>query len=262
MKKKIKSSQDKLAEREFFDKEAAGIYGTYGDVDSLSKEAIVVLKLDELHGAVVGELGCGTGKFGRYLTKNGNQVTGVDLSPEMLKLNRSWGTGVVGYTCLEGDLEDKELFGKESCDVLLYPFVLHHIPDVSVAFSNMALWLKKDGFIYMIEPNGSNPVNVLSKFVFSFLTSMLPKLSNAEGFQSANEVKDHSIKSYINMLERHGFSIDLVRTIHKPVYIYRGFVPVSFLGFIKYFLYLVNYFTNPVEYMKGLTVVIKARKNT
>ena len=55
------------------------------------------------------EVACGTGRITLQLAKNGIGVTGIDISPEMLKIAREKSIGLSNVNWLLGDLRDFEI---------------------------------------------------------------------------------------------------------------------------------------------------------
>jgi ubiquinone/menaquinone biosynthesis C-methylase UbiE len=95
------------------------------------------------------EIGAGTGYFSLNLLRAGivERATVTDISPGMLKTlsanARSLGLKVKTVTCEAERLP----FGDESFDLVFGHAVLHHIPDLSRAFSEFRRVLRRDGVV-------------------------------------------------------------------------------------------------------------------
>lgn len=60
--------------------------------------------------ATIADLGCGTGTLTQLLAREGHQVTGIDFSPEMLRIARAKVARMVpGPTFVEADVQDPPL---------------------------------------------------------------------------------------------------------------------------------------------------------
>jgi len=154
------------------------------------------------------EAGCGTGAFGRCFIRSlkGRAIwdtTGVDIAPTMIAWNERHPQE--HYRSIVGDLEDTALFPPETFDLVLCPMVLHHFPNPRAALQNIAAWLKPGGRLYIIEPNGSSPVNRLSKFIRRCLERTMG-LDYTRRFASVNET-DHSMRDYSRWLAQNGLAV-------------------------------------------------------
>ena len=199
----MQSTQNKQRELEMFDVRRESEFELLGDSfyklagDRLEKHAPQVVT----GGQRVLEAGCGTGAFGRHFIKalEGRaawNVTGVDLAPAMVEWNREH--PLPGYDSLAGDLEDESLFATETFDVVLCPMVLHHFPNPAKVMRNLAAWLKPGGIFYIIEPNGSSPVNRFFKFGRHCVEKIMG-LEYAKRFATVNET-DHAMGRYLREL--------------------------------------------------------------
>lgn len=82
----------------------------------------VAVLLEPLHAKKVLDYGCGSGNFANYLAQGGAEVTGVDVSSEMVKMAQDQGISGVTYQVIEsGDLS---VFKDETFDVVTTNFVL------------------------------------------------------------------------------------------------------------------------------------------
>ena len=95
------------------------------------------------------EAGCGSGTFGKKILElyPTLQVTGVDITPEMVELANTRRNNLKNYNAIVGDLENKDLFDSEIFDFIICPFILHHFPTVNTVLGNLTNWLKPNGFL-------------------------------------------------------------------------------------------------------------------
>ena len=84
---------------------------------------------------------CGTGRHARRLLELGHEVTGVDLSPEMLAVARA---NVPGATFREGDLRDIPVAGGEF-DLAVCGLALAHVADLAAAVGELSRVLRPGG---------------------------------------------------------------------------------------------------------------------
>ena len=134
----------------------------------LAREAVNVEWLDGLRsflpesGKVV-DLGCGAGvPISRYFVSRGYEVTGYDLSREMLAIATR---DVPGAAFHQGAIEDLRL-DEGSVDLLVSFFALIHIDRSFHAelFTRMAGWLRKGGGVLFSLGADDNPDQVSDDF--------------------------------------------------------------------------------------------------
>ena len=123
-------------------------------------------------------------------------VIGVDIAPAMVNHVRSM--GINRYQGILGDIEDSKLFPGSQFDFVLCPAVLHHFPDPRRVIRNAIHWLRPGGHLLLAEPNGSSPVNILSKAIRHLLENLISKEYVLKHFATPNET-DHSQHLYHNL---------------------------------------------------------------
>ena len=98
-----------------------------------------------IEGADVLDVACGTGVlFEDYLGRNVASLTGVDISPEMIKIAESKVSDPrVSVIC--GDIEKIDLEKKYDCCVVYNAFP--HFPDPAGLISVLASYLKTGGYL-------------------------------------------------------------------------------------------------------------------
>lgn len=126
------------------------------------------------------DLGCGTGQTALYLAGHGVQVTGVDISEEMLRLaqrkaEKAGYAGRIAYVV--GDAENPPV-RDGSHHAAVYMGTLHHLPRPDQAILAVGHKLASGGVFYCQEPHRS-PV----RFLFDLLMKVW-KLYDEEASES------------------------------------------------------------------------------
>ena len=92
------------------------------------------------------------------------------------------------------------MFDSEIFDLIICPFILHHFPTINTVLGNLTNWLKPNGFVIILEPNGSNPVGRISKFIRHRIEFVFGKeFPIKHGWSTPNET-DHSMGTYLDFL--------------------------------------------------------------
>ena len=99
------------------------------------------------------DVGCGSGFFTILLAKDGHEVTGTDLTPEMIEHSRLLAKDE-GASCqfLVMDAENLE-FEDETFDVVISRNLTWTLPDVEQAYREWKRVLKKDGILLNFDAN-------------------------------------------------------------------------------------------------------------
>jgi len=164
-----------VEEREFAYYE--NLYGGFG-AGHFSKPGVVafreylVARLLKAAGAdaesKVLSIGCGVGDTELLIAPHVGQVTGIDLSPTAIRAatRAAAERAVRNVRFLEGGWPVLPL-ERESFDVILAIFFLHHLPDSALAaFPRQVLpWLQKGGRFYALEPSARRLSGFLGKLL-------------------------------------------------------------------------------------------------
>ncbi len=204
--------QDKQAELNMFNVERHGDFDLATDQIYAMLDNLLLKFCPDIvdHKIAVLEVGCGTAAFGLRLvgTFRNVEVTGVDIAPAMINwINEK---KIERYTAVVGDAEDPGLFRERSFDLVVCPFVLHHFPDVGMVVANVSKWIKSEGIIFIVEPNGSSPAVRIFNLGRRCIERILGK-EYASRFATCNETT-HSFSAYQRLLNVNGFEI-LNRTV-------------------------------------------------
>ncbi len=154
-----------------------------------------VIKLADMPvGSLILDAGCGAGYWSRKFSINGCDTIGVDISEDLIEAARK--QALPGQTFQVCDL-NKELPFDKKFDGIFCGCVLHHLPeikDVDLIIQNLTGCLKPGGKLIIIEPNGSNPIVRMSRFVGRLLVRILSVKIATE-----NETM-HSTKTYLRLM--------------------------------------------------------------
>jgi ubiquinone/menaquinone biosynthesis C-methylase UbiE len=146
--------QDKPAELSFFNRFASR--GEYNVFDDETNQRIIdtCLELAKFPaGAVVADLGCGSGIFTRLLQARRLHSIGLDLSLNLLQRGRQL---YADQALVEGDVEDLP-FASASLDGIVLSGLIHHLPDKRRLASEVYRVLKTGGSFAAFDPNRRNP---------------------------------------------------------------------------------------------------------
>ncbi|MCL0053365.1 class I SAM-dependent methyltransferase [Dehalococcoidales bacterium] len=147
------------------------------------------------------DAGCGTGMDTVILSKQGNKVVGIDISPKAVKMarERAKKEKAKDYFVI-GDLE-KLPFKDRVFDACFIGWTLHHFPEIRSVILEVARVLKTGGTIHIAEPNGSSP----AVKIISSLKKMFARLIKETCTDSPNETL-HSAYHYTEILRACGFT--------------------------------------------------------
>lgn len=196
--------QNKDAEIYFFSKKfKEGHY--YGTSNPNTLNYIISkLKSVDIKGKIL-EIGCGSGTIGRELIEEfpGIKITGVEIVKEMVdNINRSKNPK---YKAICADIEKKSIFRESSFDSILSFNILHHFSDPSKLFENIGHWLKPNGSLIIIEPNGSNPVNILINIRRKLIKNVFSGNLSMNLLNSTPNETFHSVRTYRRLAKKNSF---------------------------------------------------------
>ena len=108
----------------------------------------LLLKKD-LSGKKFLEVGCGLGYFSNKASKLGAKVTGIDIGPNLVNINKNKTPNGAFKVASASKLP----FNSESFDVVLSTEVIEHVDNQKDAFKEMFRVLKKGGILVITTPN-------------------------------------------------------------------------------------------------------------
>lgn len=117
---------------------------TYDDLHNplISVEEPIIRRLiDSIPPGRALDAACGTGRYSRYMSERGHEVSAVDMSAEMIERARA---NVSGVEFKQGSLEALS-FPDRTFDLVMCGLALTHLPKISRAIFEMARVLKVGG---------------------------------------------------------------------------------------------------------------------
>lgn len=136
-------------------------------------------------GSRILDVGCGSGWLAEYFARLGYDVTGIDISPELINIAnervRNLGYGVddeTGISCrfVVHDIEEAPL--DESFDAIICYDSLHHFEDEQAVLKHLGAMLEYGGLLFVAEgekpPAGSVTETELSEVMEKFETLEAP----------------------------------------------------------------------------------------
>ena len=190
-------------------------------------------------GAMIVDLGCGTGQLSLPLARQGAHVLAVDVSPAMVQRLRSEAQRV-GLTQVEGlamPIEELAL-PPESIDLIVSSYALHHLRDadkaglVSAAFR----WLRPGGRLIiadmMFGRGGTSRDRAIIRSKVARLAAKGPAgwwriAKNAARYLLRVQERPVSMTAWTSMLERSGFAGVTATTIVAEAGLVTGYRPGS-----------------------------------
>jgi SAM-dependent methyltransferase len=115
---------------------------------------VVAGELLHLAGSTALDIGCGDGKFTRFLARSGAEATGIDVNPRVLARARENAIREnLDIAWVEGRAEDLP-FGDHRFDIVVFSNSLHHVAPAMMdrAIAEAARVLRANGDLYVMEP--------------------------------------------------------------------------------------------------------------
>ena len=113
------------------------------------------------------DIGCGRGRLTKKLAAHNREVTGVDLSPEMIARARKEAQGAQKLTFLCGDFLERD-FTAQQFDCVISAAALHHMPE-NVAVPRMVELLRPGGrlVIHDVRSNSGLGEGLMGNFALA-----------------------------------------------------------------------------------------------
>lgn len=128
---------------------------------------------NDLHGLVVGDLGCGGGLLAEPLAQAGASVTGIDRSAASLAVARAHGAGIPRLRYESGDIRDPAL-PAGSCDLVCCADVLEHIVEWTQVVAAAARLLRPGGRFYVSTMNRTLAARLVGVYLVEGLRLVPP----------------------------------------------------------------------------------------
>jgi SAM-dependent methyltransferase len=124
--------------------------------DRLEKKAIIRYIPTHAKGEKLLEVGCGTGHWSRFFSENGFEVTGVDVSRQMIDIAKSKNISDASFQVADGHSLP---FANETFDITAAVTTLEFVCDAEVVLREMVRCTRKSGRILLGVLNGLSKVN-------------------------------------------------------------------------------------------------------
>ncbi len=107
------------------------------------------------------EIGCGAGRMTKHLATVFGEVTGVDVSGEMIRQARERLAALGNAQCYETSGVDFSMLADESFDLILSAYVFQHVPSAAVIRSNLddGWRVLKTGGVFRFQVNAITAFN-------------------------------------------------------------------------------------------------------
>lgn len=109
------------------------------------EEPVVLEMINNVEGKKVLDLGCGTGRYSIKFAKEGAEVTGIDLSEDMLGIAREKVTNKMKINFLKGDMSRKIDLPDKSFDLIISSLAMSHLEEIDGFIENIGRLLNNDG---------------------------------------------------------------------------------------------------------------------
>ncbi|MBE2269550.1 MAG: class I SAM-dependent methyltransferase [Anaerolinea sp.] len=113
------------------------------------------------------DIGCGTGEFARLLAARAERVTGIDLSPEMIRIARERSSGQPNITYQVADVLEWEL-PTSSYDCIASVATLHHMA-LDAVLPKLTRALKPGGVLLVLDLYQSEGIGDLLRSALAIL---------------------------------------------------------------------------------------------
>ena len=160
----IRKKREKKIHNEFFDKDTRGKLSFFY---SLTKSSISFYEnslVKNCSGKKVLDYGCGRGDRTLFLSENGAEVTGIDISEEGIERAQEMFAKEfenVEFLVMDGE---KMSFPDDTFDIVCGIGILHHL-NLDFSLKEIKRVLKPSGKAIFLEPLGYNPfLNLFRKF--------------------------------------------------------------------------------------------------
>lgn len=233
-------NQDKFAEITFFNRIATIFDDNMDNIEHVNilDKLGITKNISDKH---ILEVGCGQGEYGKILACLGGIVTGIDLSDGMITENQRRGI-LCGYTSMIGDVENSNMFNKNTFDSVLCIYVLHHIPIHTQTILNLYKWLKPGGYIYIYDCNGSHLIGKFVTTCHSIMEFIAPMLSDKLLIATTNERNNLNPYKLANEFRNLGFNDAVINLIIDTIFPSRTILDKIFYGINYVFNFLVKSF--------------------
>jgi len=172
----------------------------------------------DIAGLRVLDVGCGQGAATRALAAAGAEVTGADLTPEMVvAARRHEAEQPIGITYLESDAQQLAELPDGTFDLVTCQLALMDIPDLDATLAAVHRVLRPDGsfvavlshpcFLAPFASTVDGPDGLPGRLVARYLDEEFWRSPNPEGVRRAGAYH-RTLSTYLNAFVRHGFCLE------------------------------------------------------
>jgi SAM-dependent methyltransferase len=181
------------------------------DYEHAAEELAISRLLKGKHFKRAVDVGGGYGRLSKFLTKYADAVLLAEPSKQQLELAKNYlkDTKQVTQKCLQAaDLGLPD----SSVDLVMVVRVLHHLPDPTAEFNEIARVLKKDGVFLMEFANNAHFLNRVRYGVRGKRIPLQPVDIRSAEHRNETEIPfvNHHPKTVINQLNSAGFVVEQV----------------------------------------------------
>jgi len=153
------------------------------------------------------DLGMGPGRWSKFFLKSGfSKVTGVDISPVMVKSAVNFVSGGKKFKAVKADMENLP-FSDEKFDIVFCFRALKYVDDPDSAVSEMKRVLAPRGKI-LIEVSNKSLQNLLLKSISRLVVPALPSLPIDSRWKYFHNASFFSKKDIKKISKKHGLKIN------------------------------------------------------
>ncbi len=179
----------------------AAFYDSPGNKMIEIEQPVVQGILDSLPVGTALDAACGTGRHTQHLVAAGHLVTGVDSSPEMLRVARM---KLPGVDFMHGELDALPV-PDATFDVVVCALALTHVADLEPVFSEFARVLKPGGHLVISDAKG-----LVENIEY-------PMLTNTDGLWGYLPVYTRSASEYVRAAYRRDFQLIHLEEPRRPI---------------------------------------------
>lgn len=168
-----------------------------------SSNTILAGEMLDLAGKTVVDVGCGEGRFTRFLASQGARVTGIDVKQAALDRAAELAAGEGLHVDWRNARAEALPFADQGLDIVVFSNSLHHVaPEaMGAALGEAARVLRPGGELYIMEPVAEGPFFEATRLVNDERAVRAEALAairaaEAAGFESLNEVTYLSRRRY------------------------------------------------------------------
>ena len=206
----MNNERSKLSVGEFFSSSAKEFLKQYESDDAFEERTAVwqdVLQRYTRAGMRALDAGCGPGVFSFYLAARGLNVTGIDISTDMLQICEERRRSHPEWN-LRFEAADIEEFLNSSQDVfhvITCSSVLEYVEDIGAVFEHFSARLGVDGVLLVSLPNADSLYRKLEPWLYKFLRR--PEYYGyVKHLLSAEQLKGYGTHVRLNPIEVHYYA--------------------------------------------------------